>query len=74
MSVVLYIFWVISVFGLMSCLHDTVAYSCTEDKMLSKCLRWHLLDRVLALLVISCKCLAGTLQMCWSVSRGIKLG
>ncbi len=66
----------------MLCLHATVADTWTEDKMLFKCLRWltqrpylwQMLDSVLALLVTSCGWLAGTLQMCWSVSRGTKLG
>ena len=66
----------------MLCLHATVADTCMEDKMLFKCLRWlmqrlyfwQMLDSVLALLVTSCGCLAGTSQMCWSVSRGRKLG
>ncbi len=66
----------------MLCLHTTVADTCPEDKMVFECLwwlmqrlcLWQMLDDALAQLVTSCGCLAGTLRMCWSVSRGIKLG
>ncbi len=81
MSVGLYTF-VIPVLWADVGLHATVADTCTDEKMLFKCLRWlmqrlylwRMLDSVLVLLVTSCGCLAGTLQMCWSVSRGEKLG